>query len=279
MLNEELFSEAQESMHRSLAIHPNHPRLLELANEVNRALGNRRKALEYSKKLIRCEPLNWDGYQRTAHDLMAFHDYQSARSTIRQGLERLPNHQKLLELESLVCKATRLYFENDILFALWHDLVYSPVVSVPHPQARTLCNTSIRVIQYWSQGAPPAQIQDITKSWNIILDALGLQPIHVWSKLEANAWIKQYAPQFVDAFQSAPHYASESDVFRLAYAASEGCIWLDSDIYPKNKTLEILRLALSIHSSVLNFASWTPYIESGFFIARNGCPFDVDPGN
>ena len=62
-----------------------------------------------------------------------------------------------------------------------------------------------------------------------------------FTKDSALAYIKNHCPELVISFTTAFHYAIEADVFRVAYAQKNDCIWLDSDLYPQRYTKHLLQ--------------------------------------
>ena len=90
------FGEAQNQIIEGLDQHPDHPKLLAIASDVFRASGKTKKSLKYAKHLIVCHPQHWNGYARAAQDLIALRRFEKAKNQIIDGLERIPNHFRLL---------------------------------------------------------------------------------------------------------------------------------------------------------------------------------------
>jgi tetratricopeptide (TPR) repeat protein len=84
---------------------PNQIRLLVTASDVYRALGNREKSLEYAEILIIHHPSDWNGYGKSAQDLMALKRFDEAQAKIKEGLEKMPNQIRLLVTASDVYRA------------------------------------------------------------------------------------------------------------------------------------------------------------------------------
>ena len=70
------FEEAQQHIRAGLIKLPNHANLLNIANAVFLASGNREKALEHAKLLITQHPGIWDGYEDTAKALIALKQFE-----------------------------------------------------------------------------------------------------------------------------------------------------------------------------------------------------------
>jgi tetratricopeptide (TPR) repeat protein len=94
------FDEAQAKIKEGLEKMPNQIRLLVIASDIYRALGNREKSLEYSERLIAHHPGDWNGYAKSAQDLLVLKRFDEARAIIKQGLDRVPNHPGLLAIQN-----------------------------------------------------------------------------------------------------------------------------------------------------------------------------------
>lgn len=128
-------------------------------------------------------------------------------------------------------------------------------------------------IQYWSQGTPPSDVIEITKIWNRVLESAGFSCIRLYSRETAYEYICHHQPHLELPFSTAFHYAVEADIFRIAVAASEGCMWLDSDIVPSNRCSEILQeIAGRLNST---YFIWKPSRRSPARITN--CFFNATP--
>ena len=78
LLNSENLTEAREQVEAGLEKYPNEINLLTIASDIFRASNDREKSLEYSKLLITHHPENWNGYERTAQDLVALKRFEDA---------------------------------------------------------------------------------------------------------------------------------------------------------------------------------------------------------
>ena len=99
------FDEAQAKVQEGLAKLPNQINLLQIANDVYRASGNREKSLEYANSLILHHPADWNGYHRAAQDLVALKRFDEAQTKVKAGLERLPNQSNLLSIAADIYRA------------------------------------------------------------------------------------------------------------------------------------------------------------------------------
>jgi tetratricopeptide (TPR) repeat protein len=129
------------------------------------------------------------------------------------------------------------------------------------------------MIQYWSQGALPNDVQIVHENWKMLFDRERLGTIELYDRASAEAWIADHAPEFATIFSKSFHYAMESDIFRIAYASKRACIYMDIDSWPLEHTAEILRFAVRSQSSMLYFRSHRPAVVNGFFVAVVDCPF------
>ena len=127
--------------------------------------------------------------------------------------------------------------------------------------------------QYWSQGSIPSDLAHLQRMWNVEFEKIEIKPIKIFDKNSALAWIKDNTPKLLTAFETAPHYAIEADVFRIAYASHNDCIYLDIDSYPLPKSIHILRRKISTAETTLLFTEYKPYILNGVFATRKESPF------
>ena len=127
--------------------------------------------------------------------------------------------------------------------------------------------------QYWSQGSQPSDLKDLQTKWNQVFQDIDIPPIQLFDKNAAGQWIDQNVPELSNAFMSAFHYAVEADIFRIAYALKNDCIWLDSDLYPTDLTKPILSHSLANSDSCFYYREGLPWISNAFFATRSESPF------
>lgn len=124
-------------------------------------------------------------------------------------------------------------------------------------------------IQYWSQGLPPSDVSAITSEWNSVLQQAELPNIKLFSREMAADYIDKKTPWLKTPFATAFHFALEADIFRIAAAVAEGCMWLDSDQLPSRRCSSVLRFIANRDEST--FFIWKPHdsqparIANGFF--------------
>ena len=256
--------------------------------DIYRIAGNRRRSLQISRILARRFRHNHVGYVRMVEDLIAL-DKEDKASTIALRFnalfpgKSLNSHRLDLAHRFLQSETERPFLDAWHMSLCWEDPKAS-TLPLPYDYfaitKRSLhlnyfkCKISpIQAIQYWSQDEIPDEILNLTRLWNQQLSIIGLPPIVIYSKQMAANWIASNAPDFSISFNTAYHYAVESDVFRVAYASKESCMYLDADMLPYPWTNRVLKELLIEESSVLYLRTIRPIIGSCFFISRDGCPF------
>ena len=127
--------------------------------------------------------------------------------------------------------------------------------------------------QYWSQGRPPSDIIHIQEIWNKIFLEIGLPAIKIFDKSSARDWINIFTPQLSKPFNEAPLYAVEADIFRIAFALHNDCIWIDCDQYPRQNTAQLIHQCRSYCDSLLMFRWNRPWVTNSFFLTRKASPF------
>jgi hypothetical protein len=135
------------------------------------------------------------------------------------------------------------------------------------------CSLGATMIQYWSQGTPPSDVQIVCDNWRTLFAREGLGDIEVYDRASAEVWIRENAPEFAGQFAQAFHYAMESDIFRIAYASKRPCIYMDIDSWPLEHTASILRFAVKSASTMLYVRSSRAGIVNGFFVSTPECAF------
>lgn len=233
-------------------------------------------ALEHAQTLIGADPDGFDGYHIASESLLLLGRGPESIALLEQGLQRCAE-SKQGGRSRHVQRHLKAYARRSWcpLYDLWTQSVLveaCPAVEPAKPLGAPL-RWRPQAIQYWSQGRPPADVAAYTERWNGVLDSLGLDPVDVFDRSAARSWMASHCNEFLVSFDSAPHYAAESDVFRLAYASVADCLWLDSDLLPAESAAAVLEQALDEESSLLFLKRKVPYLQSSVFMARRGCPF------
>jgi hypothetical protein len=234
-------------------------------------------ALHHAHQLMAAAPDSFDGFHIASESLQQLGRTEEAIQLLEEGLDRCvatgatAGQGRSRHVQRyLQAYQKREWFP---LYSLWRAAVVAPTMPQElQPPAGELCFRP-QAIQYWSQGIPPADVQALTARWNQLLQGLGLSPVQVFSQQAARAWIAAHQPDFLVAFDSAPHYAAESDVFRLAHALGRDTFWIDSDLLPAAQASAVMALALRQDASLLFLKRKVPYLQSSAFVARAGCPY------
>lgn len=287
---------AHKRIRDAIEKYPDDKWLLNLASDVCRVMADRTGSLSYAKKLMHSHPGSWAGYQRAATDLVAIDRCEEACRIIEQGKLSLADSDLASRLaEGLRLQHCRRFMGSPRtrgLMQAWQETqvwcdpegVHVPLplggkdgINLPFISKkyvpRWVQTDPVQPIQYWSQGRPPQEVQDLTDQWNDLLESISLPKILLYSRESAREWIAAYAPSYLVAFDTAFHYAVESDVFRIAYASRNEFLYLDSDLWPRPWTAVTLRAVLRSGSSVLYSRSLRPMLNSCFFVARKNCPY------
>ena len=261
----ERIEEARQTIEAGLANIPNHVNLLAIATDIYRALGEREKSLKHAELLITHHPENWQGYIRASQDKLSlgkfnfdvYQDHLPSCPIPQSGYRQFWN-----SLHSS---------KNTLKRNLWINSFKINRQSTD--SASQSISTTWQPFQFWSQGEPPKQITMITLIWNEIFSSIGIPPIKLFDQRTALQYIENNCPELTIPFKSAFHFAVEADVFRLAFAQKNNCIWLDSDMYPKIHTKHLLEVLLRKQRTTLFFRSFKPWIANGFFITHASSTF------
>ena len=234
-------------------------------------------ALRHAQTLIKTDPDGFDGFHLASESLQCLGRSDEAIALLEEGFARCADSDSAAQKgrSRHVQRHLQAYLKRDWypLYNLWRAAVLAPEQQpVFAIAAEELCFRP-QAFQYWSQGEAPADVQALTAQWNQLLKTLGLEPIQVFNQHSARAWIMSNQPDFLLSFDSAPHYAAESDVFRLAYAISGDAFWIDSDLVPAEQASAVLNVALRRDASLLFLKRKVPYLQSSAFVARAGCPY------
>ena len=176
-----------------------------------------------------------------------------------------PTNRASLEFLRHICD-----YEERTIKTLWHNSFKTPQL-IGHEDKKIL--ESWQPFQYWSQGNPPDDVKEITATWNAIFRSIGIKPIKTFDRISALEYISNNQPELSVPFETSFHYAVESDIFRVAYAHKNNCIWLDSDLYPKRNTENILKALIARHKTTLYFRWFRPKITNAFFITPSSSIF------
>ena len=243
-------------------------------------------AKQWTRKLLRL------GHKRSApypptRLLRYFQNFISKKvannssSTIRRVIFLLESGQKdeainIFNLEKYQTSALKSRFLNGLSCAnkntrkkLWISSfeIITKTTNSPTPDIHFV------PIQYWSQGKLPPDFEKIRRKWNQILAYSGQQQIQLFNKSSARDWIASYTPELIKHFDKAPLYAIEADIFRIAFAFKNNCIWIDSDQYPKRFTPQLIQRWSHDCDTLLMFRWNRPWVTNSFFMTKKNSPF------
>ncbi len=271
------FAVATRIGERGLILNPSSNSLRLIVADSYLAQRKFKRTLHHARILIDLDHQQFDGYHLASESLQELGRANEAIMLLEQGLDHCAAYDsvKTQGRSRHVQRYIQAYVNRNWcpLYSLWRAAVLAPVEPDCINEAFNQLPVRLQTFQYWSQGTPPEDVQKVTAHWNQLLQLLELEPVQVFSQDSARTWIMDYQPDFLISFDSAPHYAAESDVFRLAYALSGDVFWIDSDLMPSEHAVHVLNMALRERASMLFLKRKVPYIQSSAFIARAGCPF------
>jgi len=239
-------------------------------------LGLYEQALQASRLQIQKQPRRLDAYLLAAQCSVALERFDQASQCLVQGQQALPQAAGWLRVQlDYLAMTVESYQQRQgyPLYDVWRCGYQFRSQQLEPPSIGRPDVSDLIAIQYWSQPDPPEDVRALTSQWNGVLAGLGLAPIRLFDKLQARSWIAECAPLFLTAFDSAPHYCSESDVFRIAFSTRHSVMYIDSDMVPTQKTDVTLGLLLARRSSALYVYRPTPFVQNAFLVAWRGCPY------
>lgn len=259
--------EAEAIIVKGLDRCPLHANLLRVASDMWREAGFRDKALKYARLLVFNHPEQWAGYTRVIEDRMAIGSItMDEAKSITNRIEGIPER---LEAE-FVRSLTSLESEN-INDTMWFNSFRS---CLGDAKEEISADYGWQPFQYWSQANVPDDVDKLTEEWNALFNKVGIPRIIRFNKQTAQEYINKNCPELARPFAEAFHYAVESDIFRVAYALANNCIYIDSDDGPTIYAEKILRQACSrVHATTLCYRAHTPSLCNGFFVTGLGSPF------
>ena len=244
--------------------------LLKVGSEISRKLGNRSKSLQYLKLISKNSPKEEDNFCYLIQDQLSLNTFNENKiPDDKNGLYE--TNKKKVRLFYSVLKNKSQTLNLNIKRKLW---LRSYLINRETDSALDQDNLkNWQPFQYWSQGEPPEDVKKVSEKWNVIFNSIGIPSIKLFDKKKAEDYINKFCPQLSTAFSSSWHYAIESDVFRIAFAQKNNCIWLDSDMYPLPNTKEILIGLMKKPKTTLYFRWWKPRITNAFFMTPSSSVF------
>lgn len=261
-------TEALDTLREALRAHHDDRKLLAQARTVALTHGRFAEAARYALELLRIAPEDRKNHRILTQCWMAAGEFDAVAEFL-QG--RGPaSGQPTFGKHAYYHDYQRVRESAPELLAAWRCAVENVVVA---PVAKPAPEQPATVIQYWSQGAPPPDVQLVASAWRRLLEREQIGKVELFDRGSAESWIAGNAPEFSAHFSKAFHFAMEADIFRIAYASRQRCIYVDVDAWPLEQTAEILKFGLRHDRSMLYLRSYRPWLGNGFFISAPGCPF------
>ncbi len=270
LIAEHRAGEAIDFLFGALSVHPENLRLLSLTRNVAFQNGRFDVAIGCALKLTELEPNDNRNKAFLIHAYMAEGKIDEVDRYF-QSLTDVSGVPPIAKEIHHYARYKELAADYPAFVSAWHaSLRNHGDANVPTPRD---VENNVPMIQYWSQGAPPRDVQIVCDNWERLLEREQLGQLKLFDRDSAAEWIEANAPEFTSHFSKAFHYAMESDIFRIAYASRHPCIYMDIDSWPLDHTAEILRFALQSKTSMLYLRAHRPWIANGFFVSAPGCPF------
>ena len=259
--------EAQDRIQIAMKQFPPTQKLLKTAIQIYRLLGNHSKSLQYAELFINHYPNSWKGYLYASQDKLILGNFQlNDYSQELNSTRPAKNNGQIRSFWKYLYRT-----KNTKKTDLWINS-YKLIRQSADNQISKQC-IEWQPFQYWSQGKPPKQIRKVTSLWNEIFKMIGLPPIRQFDQKSASAYITKNCPELITPFKTAFTHAVQADVFRVAFAQKNNCIWLDSDLYPNCNTIHHLQELLSKQKTTLFFRWYRPWITNAFFISLSSSTF------
>lgn len=267
------FDKAKAKLQQALETWPDNIDLQIMEIDIYRAESDLHMSLRIANTLIAKYPDHPTAYVRAAQDLIQLNRFTDAQELVEKALKKFPKKEPLKKLVSTLKLILNKLSQYPLLVEAWSSRPLLTNQSMIKPSIQACPEINFIPFQYWSQGNPPDDITVVTEEWDRELHSIGLQMIHLFDKFSARQWIEENAEEFLISFDTAFHYAVEADIFRLAFATRNNCIWIDSDFPPSVTSSTIIQHASNELSSLLFWMPDRPRLNNAFFIARANCPF------
>lgn len=264
-------NEPQAEIEESLQKFPNQIDLLTIATDIYRAAGACEKSLEYSERLIKYHPGNWVGYARAAQDKLSLSRFDSKEDIRAFDLASPPPpktrwHAFWNSIRACTNTPTSMAKKDQWIASF-------SLINQRHAISSLEGIEQWQPFQYWSQGEPPHDVRKVTNAWNRVFDSIGIPCVQTFNRASALDYIEKYCPELSTPFLTAFHYAVEADVFRVAFAQRNNCIWLDSDLYPTIHAKDLIVNLLATPRTTLFFRWHKPWVTNAFFLTPSSSEF------
>lgn len=245
------------------------PRILACARDVAFSHGRFSEALDYALQLLSLAPEDRRNERVLLRCWMATGEFDSIEDYLQRAGARA-DEQPLRKSRRYFREYQRLNQTTPAVVRAWRN----SLENIAQPRGiPARGNNAATMIQYWSQGAPPKDVELVIAEWASLLEREEIGQLKLFDRNSAARWIDEHAPEFSGQFAKAFHYAMESDIFRVAYASKHACIYLDTDSWPLEHSGAILKFAVTSGRSMLYLRAQRPWIANGFFVSSLDCPF------
>ena len=270
------WNEALRTLATGLEQTKNKSQLLRIASNIDLSSKFREESIEIIEKIIAAKPFTDKYHNRKLRLLLSHGLTQVALYHAGRLLAQKKNNSDFIFNDNAQGKQLDMFAKN-LVKSKDDPLCYHWRHSY---QTFSSTNTSTATfnhqpIQYWSQGIPPGEILEITEQWNSELAKIGLKKIALYDHDSALKWISSHTPELEEAFKSAFHYAVEADIFRIAYALKNDCIWIDTDMVISQTTAATLAQRLESAGTTLIIMETKPYLSNCFFATKRASPFFI----
>ena len=251
--------------------------LLQLACNIDLSSKHRRESIEILERLIQTDPFNDKYHNRKLRLLLSHGSVSAAKNHAGWLLIQKKRNSNYIFKNNGQGKELDIFTKN-ILSASKSPLYPHWIFSYKtfHHTKKNMPVFTHQAFQYWSQGDPPKQILRLTDEWNYELNKIGLNNILLFDHNSALAWISENTPEFIEPFRSAFHYAVEADIFRIAYATKNDCIWIDADMVISKSVSGTLAQRILSADTTLYIREREPGLSNGFFATKKSSPFFME---
>lgn len=128
--------------------------------------------------------------------------------------------------------------------------------------------TDLPLVQFWDSRLPPQEVQDAMTSWSTRNPKLRHL---IFNDESARDYVlSHYGSNAAKNYDWCHHPAMKSDVFRIAYLAGDGGVYVDADEYCRRPLQPLLLMLDSVDFIAARSADVAPYLYNAFLLARPG---------
>ena len=140
---------------------------------------------------------------------------------------------------------------------------------VPHGHA-TKPDKPFRIVQFWDSENPPPEVLEAMGTWHNAHPELEHLVFNEHSAREY--LLRHYGIEAAAAFDSCHHAAMKSDLFRVAFLARDGGVYVDADEICRRPLYPLLRELSPAGFIAAMSADAVPYVYNAFLMATPGFP-------